>query len=663
MTESLVGRLPKIAAEGKREAKGILKLLNGARHPLLRTDEFIVPLKGGGLFQSTLHPTEQSEWRNRLISGDNLPVLEALLAGGEGFPSMREKVGLIYIDPPFDSKSDYRAAIRLPDGASGSRRPIALEQNAYSDLWENGTESYLRMLYPRLFLMRELLSEEGSLYVHVDWHAGHYVKVLLDDIFGSENFRNEIVWVRDAVGKGAKKTSGQWSREIESILLYSKTKHSYFQQQYRAPEELTHTQLKEFRYSESDGRRYKIVTLGDYSEESIRAMRQKGLIYRSSSGREYKKYYLDEFQLAIGSLWNDISNISHGRNPESVHYATQKPEALLTRIIRASSREGGIVADFFAGSGTTGAVAERLGRRWILCDAGKPACMIMRKRLADQGAMPYLYQSVTGFRREQSLFRSAGKYPVSLNASVLKLCGASPFPGKNRQTRGFGVWNGNHSLIFIDSPNGETTFARIERARRLRDTLPGNWEKLLFLGWDFPPGLGQKLSELQKSDPRFEVRMIVATLLEKQLGKNESTRLPQKPDAFLSGLPCISVHPASVSPYNAEMERLTVTLGRYFLLSPEALPIAEKYKSAIKKILAEDSLSLIEYWSIDPDYDGKTFVSLWQDYRENESSGSDAWKIVPQAVLTVPKLSGKRTVCVKAVDIFGFESMAVQEIP
>jgi len=502
LTESLVGRLPKIAAEGKREAERILKRLNGAKHPLLQTDEFIVPLKSGGFFQSAFRPQEQSEWRNRLISGDNLPVLEALLAGSEEQTSLRGKIDLIYIDPPFDSKSDYRAAIRLPDGVPGSGRPAALEQAAYSDLWENGTESYLRMLYPRLVLMRELLSEEGSLYVHVDWHAGHYVKVLLDDIFGSENFRNEIVWLRDAVGKGAKKTSGQWSREIESILLYSKTKHPFFRQQYRTPEELTHTQLKEFRYSEPDGRRFKIVTLGDYSEESVRAMRRKNLIYRTSSGREYKKYYLDEFRLAIGSLWNDISNISHGKNPEAVHYATQKPEALLARILRASSREGALVADFFAGSGTTGAVAEKLGRRWILCDAGKPACMIMRKRLADQGAQPYLYQTVTGFRREQALFPSAGKHPANLSAAVLKLCGASPLP--HGSSSGLGGLEQNGTLVFVDSPGGKTTLSRINRARRLLDTLPGGLKKLFILGWDFPPELGQALTELQKADPRLK---------------------------------------------------------------------------------------------------------------------------------------------------------------
>ena len=159
------------------------------------------------------------------------------------------------------------------------------------------------------------------------------------------------------------------------------------------------------------------------------------------------------------------------------------------------------------------------------------------------------------------------------------------------------------------------------------------------------------------------MRRILQDLLKKQLEKAGGTDSSRKPNVFLAGLPGITVRQASVSPYNEEMEQLTVTLGRFFLLSPDALPIAEKYTPAIRKILEEESLSLIEYWSIDPDYDRKTFVSLWQDYRENEASGGEAWKVVPQAVLTVPRVSGKRTVCVKAVDIFGFESMAVQEIP
>ena len=154
-----------------------------------------------------------------------------------------------------------------------------------------------------------------------------------------------------------------------------------FNQQFKQKDELTHTQLKEFRYKEPDGRLFKIVTLGDYSEKSINEMRQKNLIHTTSTGKEYKKYYLDEFQLAIGSLWNDIPNISHGKNPEVVGYPTQKPEALLGRIIKASSNPGDLIFDCFMGSGTTQAVAMKLGRRFIGADINLGAVEITTKRL------------------------------------------------------------------------------------------------------------------------------------------------------------------------------------------------------------------------------------------------------------------------------------------
>lgn len=137
---------------------------------------------------------EETQWKNRLIYGDNILVMQGLLAGDptSGLESMRGKIDLIYIDPPFDSKADYRTKITLPN-VNLSQKPTVIEQFAYADTWKDGTVSYLKMIYPRLVLMRELLSEKGSIYVHIDWHVGHYVKILLDDIFGKENFLNEIV--------------------------------------------------------------------------------------------------------------------------------------------------------------------------------------------------------------------------------------------------------------------------------------------------------------------------------------------------------------------------------------------------------------------------------------------------------------------------------------
>jgi len=294
-----------------------------------------------------------------------------------------DSVDLIYLDPPF-----FTGKIQAGKW-KGEWHPEAMEVSfedskrfwkekgisIYAPEWMKHIAvkrpdfaSYLYYMMERLQACHRVLNKMGSIYLHCDWRASHYLKMVLDEIFGDENFRNEIVWQRDAVGKGAKKTSGQWSRELDSILVYSKGKSVTFNQQYLPSEALAHTQLKEFRYSDQDGRIFKIVTLGDYSQDSIEEMRKRNLIYTSSSGKEYKKYYLDEFKLAIGSLWNDIPNLSHGRNPERIGYPTQKPEALLERIIKASSNENDTVLDPFCGCGTTVIVASKLNRQFIGID-------------------------------------------------------------------------------------------------------------------------------------------------------------------------------------------------------------------------------------------------------------------------------------------------------
>ena len=224
--KSLIGELPKILEEGKREASRLLERLSDGGGVGLQTNELVLPAKDvDGLFKGRvpefaangmaeifggradcpqsaerrdggIAPYQNAaHWINRLIYGDNLLVMQALLAGDEktSLPSLRGKVDLVYIDPPFDSKADYRTKIHLP-GTDISQKPTVIEQFAYSDTWKDGTASYLRMICPRLILLRELLADTGSIYVHLDWHVGHYVKILMDEIFGKENFRNEIVW-------------------------------------------------------------------------------------------------------------------------------------------------------------------------------------------------------------------------------------------------------------------------------------------------------------------------------------------------------------------------------------------------------------------------------------------------------------------------------------
>ena len=320
-------------------------------------------------------------WTNKLIWGDNKLILASLKSGA--LRRQIEDAGglkLIYIDPPFDVGADFSMDIEI-GGETFHKEPNLLEQIAYRDTWGRGADSFIAMIYERLILMRDLMHSEGSIYLHCDWRTSAFVRLAMNEVFGVANFRNELVWKRDSPGKGGKKSSAQWSREIESVLFYTKSEQAFFDQQYKTSEELTHTQLKEFRYSEKDGRKFKIVTLGNYSPQSVADMKKENLIYTTSTGSEYKKYYLDEFQLAIGSLWDDIPNLSHGLNPERLPYPTQKPEAMLERIIKASSNEGDLVADFFCGSGTTAAVAEKLGRKWIATDLGKFGIHTTRKRL------------------------------------------------------------------------------------------------------------------------------------------------------------------------------------------------------------------------------------------------------------------------------------------
>ena len=206
MAKSLIEELPRIVSEGRREAQQILERLSSGTQIGLQTNELVLPSKDvSGLFKGSSPQIPNAfnsaigggEWMNRLIYGDNLLAMQALLAGdaATGLPSLRGKVDLIYIDPPFDSKADYRTKINLP-GADIQQKPTVIEQFAYADTWEQGTVSYLRMMYPRLVLLKELLSDRGSIYVHIDWHVGAYMRLILDDIFGKDCFRNEIIWQR-----------------------------------------------------------------------------------------------------------------------------------------------------------------------------------------------------------------------------------------------------------------------------------------------------------------------------------------------------------------------------------------------------------------------------------------------------------------------------------
>lgn len=623
MAKSLIEALPQIAAEGRKTAQQIIERLGSGVRIGLQTNELVLPAKDqSGLFHGQIPQIPNSindGWMNRLIYGDNMLAMQALLAGdpATGLPPMRGKVDLIYIDPPFDSKADYRTKITLP-GADIEQKPTVIEQFAYADTWEQGTVSYLKMLYPRLVLMKELLSERGSIYVHIDWHVGAYVKVLMDDVFGKENCVREIVW-RIGWVSGYKSALKNWIRNHDTILFYTKSSDYTFNKEYIA---------------------YPI-----------------GYVRRDGNKPEGQGYPIeDTWNCSDMDIMNSINIMSFSR--EKTGYATQKPEALLERIIKASSNEGDLVVDMFGGSGTTAAVAEKLGRRWITCDIGKPASLVMRKRFIDQNVKPFLYQSIGDYQKEAFHLNKKWKRVGDLSQVVLGLFGALPFTPEQTNDRNIGYVKGTRTLVIVDSPNRLTTTATIKRAAEAKNTvLGGGWQKVVVLGWNFAFDISQAV-EQYKAD-NVEVLVIPPDLLDK-LSKKGYAKLVNSKEVRFNSLQYLKIKDIHATPrdYGDEIE---IELENYILLSPDNIPLDDKDKDKLQQIMASDPLSLIEYWSIDPDYDGETFRSTWQDYRENTLNDNDPLHCVYKTTLTVPHKQ-KRQVCVKAVDVFGFESQVIKTV-
>lgn len=642
MAKSLIFELPKIVEEGRKEAQRILERIGSGTSIGLQTNEVVLPSKDvSGLWKGKIGEIHSEDnWMNRLIYGDNLLAMQALIAGdpSTGLPSLRGKINLIYIDPPFDSKADYRTKINLP-GMDLEEKPTTMEQFAYADTWKNGTISYLNMIYPRILLLKELLSENGTIYIHIDWHVGPYVKLLLDDVFGKNNLVNEIIW---CFSQGAKshKTFG---RKHNTIYMYSKNtdkqifNYDAIKIQMKSGKESFGGRLE----TDSDGRKYRLV----YGTKN------------SKGETRYYKYYLDEGKIPE-DYWTDINSLQSGSD-ERVGYATQKPEALLERIIKASSNEGDLVADFFGGSGTTAAVAEKLGRRWITTDIGKPATLVMRKRFIDQNVKPFLYQAIGDYQKEafenSKMFKRVG----DLSQIILQLFGALPFTQEQTSDRNLGYIKASKTLVLVDSPSKLTGKATIRRAYEAKQTLlGGNWNKAVVLGWNFAFDVSEAIIEYQ--DKGVEVLVIPPDLLDK-LSKKGYEKLIRDHSIRFSTLQYLVCRPITTAPVSAEEENIVVQLENYVLLSPDNIPLDDKDKEKLQLLMERDPLALIEYWSIDPDYDGVTFRSKWQDYRENTENDNDPLHCIYTAVLRVPKKAG-RTVCVKAVDVFGFESMVIEKL-
>ncbi|MCX5809951.1 MAG: site-specific DNA-methyltransferase [Proteobacteria bacterium] len=358
-------KIPTIEYAGKRPEGVILAgaSILGQAAPLQVIRRFGEPAEDG--------------WQNMIVQGDNLQFLKTVFLNQDPLikDKVKGKVKLIYIDPPFATKSDF-------GGNDGER--------SYSDKVANA--EFIEGLRERLIYLREILAEDGSIYLHLDQKMSHYAKIVMDDIFGKENFNNEIIWQRVY----AHNDSGRYGRIHDTILFYTKSSNYCWNTQYEAYSE---KYLKMYSMDDGDGRKYKVEnTMGPggrgstydwnghirawrYSQETMKSLDDKGLLYYTKTGFPKKKAYLNEMPgKPLQDMWVDI-NVIAGQAKELIKYNTQKPEKLLERIVLTSSNPGDLVMDIFGGSGTTAAVSERLGRRWIMCDFGKHAIYTMQKRL------------------------------------------------------------------------------------------------------------------------------------------------------------------------------------------------------------------------------------------------------------------------------------------
>ena len=373
---------------------------------------------------------ETNGWINKIFWGDNLQVMSHLLK------EYRGKIDLIYIDPPFDSKADYKKKIEVKGVGKAESDSTSFEEKQYGDIWTN--DEYLQFMYERFLIMRELLSSTGSIYVHLDEKRSHYIKAIMDEVFGSDCFKRELIW-STKTSSGFKAAANNWIRTHDTIFFYTKSSDFNFNKQY-----------------------------WDYSDEYKARFKKKdenGRFYRDDRGSGVKQY-LDELKgIPMGDVWEDIMSFQQAAtSTELLGYPTQKPEALIERIIKASSNPGDLVFDCFMGSGTTQAVAMKLGRRFIGADINLGSIQTTTKRLINVANK--LNEQLqddekhTGFEvynvNNYDFFRN----PVEARDLIIQALEVQPFPQND-------VWDGelDGRMVKIMPVNRIATKADLEELK------------------------------------------------------------------------------------------------------------------------------------------------------------------------------------------------------
>ncbi len=604
--------------------------------------------------ESFLSGRHETEWRNRLIWGDKKYVLPSLL------PEFANSIDLIYIDPPFDTGADFSYRVEVPDHQVTTtiftKLPSVIEQKAYRDTWGEGAthlDSYLRWFYETLVFLERLLKPTGSIYIHLDWHVVHYAKVVLDEVFGRDNFRNEIIWKRTTAHGDTKQGAKRFSIVHDSILLYSKAEDYIWIPQFLS---FTDEQIaQQYSKADSSGRRYRLVTPtaakpgGDtsyefhgvrppkgrywaYTKEKMEEMNAKGFLYFSSTGQPYIKYYLDERPGVIPStLWADIPQMAP-TSKERTDFPTQKPETLLERIIKTSSRPGDLVFDCFVGSGTTAVVAERTGRRWVVCDLNRFAIHTTRKRLLSvQDIRPFVIQNLGKYERQawqSAEFGEEARARVHAYMNfILDLYHAQRLNGY--------VWlhgkKGNRLVHIgsVDSPISPLDVGQIvaefKRSVGTGKEAPRT-NGVDLLGWDFAFELNE-LAKQQAAQANVDVRFL--RIPHEVLDK----RAVEQGDVRFFELASLDVGTRTSG------KKVTIKI-RDFVIPADDVP------ADVQKEIKHWS-QWIDYWAVDWNYRNDTFHNEWQEYRTREKP-----KLATEQSKTYDE-HGEYQIVVKAIDILG----------
>ncbi len=652
-------------------------------------------------------------WTNKLIWGDNKLILSSLANGPLRDEIEREGgIKLIYIDPPFAVGADFSFNIEI-NGETAEKKQSVIEEIAYRDTWGKGISSYLTMMYERLKLMHKLLADDGSIYVHCDWKVSAYLRLILDDIFGKDNFQNEIIWRR----ANSHNDGNRFGVITDTIFYFAKSKRVIYNKVFipRTDEET----LAEYnQIDEKTGRRFKSVSMNAagqgepkffgkmgllkpptgthwrWSQERINEAIEKDLIYFTKNGvPRYKQFPEDIEGKQVQNLWTDFMAISSQSN-ELIGYPTQKPEALLERIIKASSNEGDLVADFFCGSGTTAAVAEKLGRKWIACDLGRFAIHTTRKRMI--GVQRELQKSGKDFRAFEIL--NLGKYERQFFMDDLSNGQRKAKEDlyvdlileayKAKRISGHSHLHGSKAgrLVHVGPLDVPVTQSRLmEIFEECRKNL---YTQVDVLGFEFEMGLTpQFIQELKEKGVSVTLKYIPKDVFDKRAVEKGQVRffdvayldakIHQKGRSIQVELCNFVTH---YTQDDIEEIQQTMRPGSKVLIEGGQIIKVEKDKNGIisRTVLTEHWHDWIDYWAIDFNYEDKKeiikirneageiveqwtgnylFENEWQSFRTKKNPTLEFTSVAYEY-----NEAGKYKVMVKVVDILGIDTSKVMEV-